>query len=243
MTNSSPPSENQLVPVQRTSRGAISKYSPEVWATAQDMVENHPEVTLTEIALRCRMPITTLESKASRSGWLNKRDVSKVRKADESLKKIVREVAFQINDLHAHVIAMIEALQYSHRIKIVRDDDGKMHYVNFDDFPDRPENWDKLKEKDKEAYRRFIPPVRLKAFLEQLHLVLQRQTTTIDFVTKMTKAALPKVDPEIVKLDTRTSEENDLIDNTGIFKIGPKKRDLEADVDELVNKLEGLKDE
>lgn len=241
MTESSPPKENQIV-VQKRSIGAVSKYSPELWAQAQDLVENHPEYSLTEIAKKIKIPVTTLESKASRAGWLNKRDLSKVRKADESLKKIVREIAFQINDLHAHVIAMIEALQYSHRIKIVRDDDGKMHYINFDDFPDRPINWEELNEREKEAYRRFIPPTRLKAFNEQLHMILQRQQTTIDFTTKITKAALPKVDPDIVDFASRPAEEDDMIDGTGIFKTDHKKENIEANLDKMLDNLEG-KDE
>lgn len=238
MTEISLNPENKIVAVQKRSIGAVSKYTPEVWSQAQDLIENHPEKSITEIAALIKMPITTLESKASRAGWLNKRDLSKVRKADESLKKIVREVAFQINDLHAHVIAMIEAIQYSHRIKIVRDDDGKMHYINFDDFPDRPVNWEELEEKQKEAYRRFIPPGRLKNFLEQLHMILQRQTTTIDFVTKMTKAALPKVDPEIVNMGSRTSEENDMLDGTGIFEAA-KKEVKENVLDSLMEELKG----
>jgi len=237
----SPQNSNQIVPIQRTSRGAISKYAPEVWGKAQNLVENHPEVSLTEIAKICGMPITTLESKASRAGWLNKRDLSKVRKSDENLKKIVREVAFQINDLHAHVIAMIEALQYSHRIKIVRDDDGKMHYINFDDFPDRPENWAKLSDKKKEAYRRHIPPVRLKAFLEQMHMVLQRSASTLDFVQKNSKAALPKIDPEIVMLGSRTSEEDDIIDGTGIFEV--KQEKVKEDIEKIMDELKGKENE
>jgi hypothetical protein len=204
------------------------------------LVENHPEMSLREIATVICVPVTTLESKASRAGWLNKRDLSKVRKADESLKKITREIAFQINDLHAHVIAMIEAIQYSYRIKIVRDDDGKMHYVNFDDFPDRPVNWEELSEKEKEGYRRFIPPVRLKAFQEQLHMILQRQQATIDFTAKITKAALPKVDPDIVNFMSRPAEENDMIDGTGIFKtVEVKKEDISTQVDDLMEKLKG----
>jgi hypothetical protein len=240
MTETSPIPQNQLAVSQKRSQGSVSKYSIETWATAEDLVENHPEKTLTEIAVQLKMPLTTLESKSSRAGWLNKRDISKVRKADESLKKIVREVAFQINDLHSHVIAMIEALQYSHRIKIVRDDDGKMHQINFDDYPDRPVNWEELSEEKKEAYRRFIPPARLKAFHEQLHMVLQRQQATIDFTSRMTKAALPKIDPNIVNFISRPAEENDLIDNTDIFKIVPKKEDnLEDSVTKMLDELKG----
>jgi hypothetical protein len=231
------PSNSEIEVVPKRKPGALSKYAPEVWTEAQDLIENHPETSLSAIAKKFEMPITTLESKALRSGWLNKRDLSKVRKADESLKKIVREVAFQINDLHAHVIAMLEAVQYSFRIKIVRDDDGTMHYLNFDDFPDRPANWEELTAKQKDAYRRYIPPPRLKSFLEQVHYILQRQTTTIDFVTKMTKAALPKIDPEIVNLSTRPAEDNKFVDNTGIFETTPK-QEIQKNLDELIETTE-----
>ena len=225
------------MPVPKRKAGAVSKYAPEIWTKAQDLVENKPDLSLSKIAEKFGMPITTLESRAIRHGWLNKRDLSKVRKADESLKKIVREVAFQINDLHAHVIAMLEAVQYSYRIKIFRDEDGKMHYVNFDDFPDRPLDWDVLKEEEKEAFRRYIPPPRLKAFLEQVHSILQRQTNTVDMVTKMTKAALPKVDPDIIDMTSRVSEENDLIDNTGIFKVEPKE-EIKQELDKMIENIE-----
>lgn len=235
MTDSLNSSQIEVSPKRKP--GALSKYAPEVWTEVQDLVENHPERSMSEIAKKFEMPITTLESKALRSGWLNKRDLSKVRKADESLKKIVREVAFQINDLHAHVIAMLEAVQYSFRIKIVRDDDGTMHYVNFDDFPDRPADWEELTVKQKEAYRRYIPPPRLNAFLAQVHFILQRQTSTIDFVTKMTKAALPKIDPDIVNLSTRPAEDNRFVDNTGIFKT-VNKEEIKKELDELVESIE-----
>src|ERR1035438_1207796 len=146
-------SQTNIEPLPKRKQGAVSKYSPEVWAEAQNLVESHPELSLIEISKKFSMPITTLESKATRNGWLNKRDLSKVHKADESLKKIVREVAFQINDLHGHVLAMLEAVQYSFRIQIVRDDDGSIHYRNFEDFPDRPLDWEELSAKKKEAYK------------------------------------------------------------------------------------------
>lgn len=223
--------------IPRKKPGKVSKYFPETWKEAQDLVENHPELTMTAIAVKFSMPVTTLESMASRSGWLNKRDLSKVRKADESLKKIVREVAYQINDLHGHVLAGIEAIQYSFRIKIIRDEDGTMHYINFEDFPDKPLDWEDLTEKEQKAYIKYIPPPRLKAFLEQLNYILQRQTSTLDFVAKMTKAALPKVDPDIINLTPRVAESNKFTDNTGMFKAAPKE-DLEKDLDKLVNKIE-----
>ncbi len=232
------PENSQLTVQPKKSQGLVSKYAPEVWTKAQDLVENRPDISISDIARKVGMPITTLESKASRNGWLNKRDLSKVRKADESLKKITREIAFQINDLHSHAIAMLEAAQYSFRIKITRDKDGKMHYVNFDDFPDRPLDWETLSEDAKEAYRRYIPPPRLKAFHEQIHFILEREKDTIEFVTKMTKASLPKIDPDIIDMTSRASEENDILDNTGIFKAGPKADTDTTNVDELIEKLE-----
>lgn len=221
-------------------KGFATKYDPAVWDKAQVLVEEHPELSMSAIARQLDMPITTLESKAIRSGWFNKRDLAKAKKADYNLKRVTRELATQLNDLHGHSMALIEALQYSHRIKIVRDDDGQIHYRNFDDYPDRPVNWDTLSEEEKESFRRHISPVRLKQFTDQLQLAMSNQKETMEFVAKMTKASLPKVDPELLDISERVSQE-EILDAPSIFKtFTPSDK---SELDKLREELEGKKDE
>jgi ribosomal protein S25 len=190
--------------------------SEELWARIQNDVENKPEVSLAEIAKQYNVPVTTLTSRATRNNWLEKRDLANLRKAETNIKRFIREVALQVNDLHQHASAMIEALQYSHRIKIVKDDNGALHYVNFEDWPDKPANWDELDDVEKNAYRRYISPPRLKSFMADLLQVTAMKSNTINFVTKVTKAALPKVDPSYIDILRRDGDDV-IMDKSNIF--------------------------
>jgi len=237
MTTSPQPIESNqsLTTVKKPGRPTV--YSKEVWVQAQNLVENHPEKSIAEIALELKMPLSTLESKARRDGWLNRRDLTKVRVADQTLNRITREIAFQINDMYQHTAAAIEALQYSHRIRMWKDEEGNIHYTNFDDWPDRPYNWDDLPEEEKEAHRRFISPVRLKNFLDELNNILNNKKNILDFIAKITKASLPKVDPDIINITRRESEE-EKDHNSKIFRPEPKEG-LDEIKKQLDNTLEG----
>lgn len=221
MTTSQQPTESNqnLVVVKKPGRPTV--YSEDVWSKAADLVENHPEQSLAEIAAELKMPLSTLESKSRRAGWLNKRDLTKVRVADRTLNRITREIAFQVNDMYQHTSAAVEALQYSHRIRMWKDEEGNIHYTNFDDWPDRPYNWDAISEEEKEAHRRFISPIRLKNFLDELNSILNNKRNILDFITRITKASLPKVDPDIINITRRESEE-DKVHNTNIFQQEPR---------------------
>lgn len=239
MTNSPPPPElNQsLVIVKKPGRPTV--YSKEIWEQARDLVENHPEKSIAEVAIELKMPLSTLESKARRDGWLNKRDLTKVRVADHTLNRITREIAFQVNDMYQHTSAAIEALQYSHRIRMWKDEEGNIHYTNFDDWPDRPYNWDLLSEEEKESHRRFISPVRLKNFLDELGGILNNKRNILDFITRMTKASLPKVDPDIINITRRESEE-EKVHTSNIFRPEPRE-ELDGIKEQLDNTNEGEK--
>ena len=220
--------------------GRPSLYDKKVWEIAEDLVENHPEKSLFDISIELKMPLSTLESKAKRGGWLDRRDKTKVRVADQTLNRVTREVAFQLNDMYQHTSAMVEALQYSHRIRMWKDESGNIHYYNFDDWPDRPSNWDSLSEEEKDSYRRFITPVRLRNFLGELDTILGKKRDILDFIAKVTKATLPKVDPDIINL-TRREVEEDKVHNTKIFKYEPKE-DLDK-IKDLLDNNEGVENE
>jgi hypothetical protein len=216
-----PESEKPLVSLEVKKAGRPSIYPKETWDIVKDLVENHPEKSLVEIAKEVGMPLSTLESKSGRDGWLNRRDITKVRVAEQKLSRITREIAFQLNDMYQHTSAMIEALQYSHRIRMWKDDEGNIHYSNFDDWPDRPSNWGNMSDEEKDSYRRFISPVRLRNFLSELDSIFGKKRDILDFIAKITKPTLPKADPDIISI-TRREVDEEKIHNTKIFEYKPK---------------------
>jgi hypothetical protein len=228
---------DQSIEIKKPGRPTI--YSKEVWDKARDLVENNPEKSLAEIAGEIQIPVSTLESKARRDGWLNHRDLTKVRVAALTLNRITREIAFQVNDMYQHTAAALEALQYSHRIRVWKDEEGNIHYTNFDDWPDRPYNWDTLSEEDRESHRRYISPVRLKNFMEEINNIITNKKNILDFITKVTKAALPKVDPDIINITRRESEEEKVHD-TKIFRVETATT-LDGIAEQLDNTNEGDK--
>jgi hypothetical protein len=237
LTNQQPESEKSSTSLEVKQAGRPSIYTPELWNKAEDLIENHPEKSLAEVAKELEMPFSTLESKARRAGWLDRRNKSKITVAEKNLSRITREIAFQLNDMYQHTSAMVEALQYSHRIRMWKDEDGNIHYYNFDDWPDRPSDWDTISEEEKDGYRRFITPVRLRNFLGELDNILGKKRDILDFIAKVTKATLPKVDPDIINL-TRREVEEDKVHNTKIFKYEPKE-----DLDKIKEQLDNNEEE
>lgn len=182
-----------------------SSYTEKQWEEARELIVSKPEVPLKEISRVVHIPLSILESRAVKQGWMTKRDMEGSKKNVEDLNRIIGEVALQINDLHQHVSALMESLQYSHKIKIERDTEGNVHYKNFGDFPDRPtqKEWDEMDDEKKEAVLRYISPSRLARFMSDLMMVLNIKNSNLNFISKMTKGGLPKVDPSILDLSRR----------------------------------------
>jgi len=205
---------NEIIKIGKP--GPKSKYTEEAWGLAKNLVEN-TEVSLREISEKTGIPISTIESRSSRYGWLSKRDITSSRRSEESLKRVTREISYQVGDLYQHSFAMLEAIQYSHRIKIERTLDGDLKYRNFEDWPDKPENWDDLTDDEKEAHRCYISVPRLRLFLEDLEKVTELKKSLLDFTAKISKGTLPKLDVEAIDLSRRDGEEM-LLETGHIFE-------------------------
>ena len=216
-----------------------NKYSDEQWAAAKELVEEHPEISIVDIAKQLNMPVTTLQSRASRNNWFIKRDIKDNKVAEQVLNGVVRTIAFQINDMYQHAQALLESLQYTHRIKVTRDDEGNIHYMNFEDWPDKPENWIELSEEEKAGHLRYISPPRFRLFMSDLLQVTSLKSTTIEFIAKSAKASLPKLDPRTIDISRRDAED-EVIDGTSIF--APAKKTTETQ-DTIAKLTDMLKDE
>lgn len=214
-----------------------NKYSDELWAQAKELVETRPDLSIVEIAKQLDMPVTTLQSRASRNNWFVKRDIADNRKAEEILNGVVRSIAFQINDMHQHAQALLEALQYTHRIKIMRDSEGNIHYVNFEDWPDKPENWNELSEQQKEGHLKYISPPRFKLFLNDLMQVTSLKSSAIEFISKTAKASLPKLDPRTIDISRRDAEEP-VVDGTDIFTV--KEKGVKTEAQKTIEKISAM---
>lgn len=235
--------EEGLSKVSQVSRTLIkNKYSEELWARAKELVEEHPEISIVDIAKQLNMPVTTLQSRASRNNWFIKRDIRDNRIAEQVLNGVVRNIAYQINDMYQHAQALLETLQYTHRIKITRDEEGNIHYRNFEDWPDKPEEWIELSEEEKEGHLKYISPPRFKLFMGDLLQVTSLKSTTIDFIAKSAKAALPKIDPSTIDISRRDGEE-EIVDGTTIFTSKKKgDKDTQDAISKIADMLKGDED-
>jgi hypothetical protein len=226
----------ELTKVSSASRTIIkNKYSEELWARARELVEEHPEITIVDIAKQLDMPVTTLQSRASRNNWFIKRDINDNRATEQVLNGVVRNIAYQINDMYQHAQALLETLQYTHRIKITRDEEGNIHYRNFEDWPDKPEEWIELSEEEKEGHLKYISPPRFKLFIGDLLQVTSLKSSTIEFIAKSAKASLPKLDPSTIEISRRDGEE-EMTDGTNIFS-GKKKPKGDKDTQDAISKI------
>lgn len=230
--------KNELAKPVGLGRISQSKYSEEAWILAKQLVEN-TNVSLREISEKTGIPISTIESRASRYGWFSSRDVAISRRAEESLKRVIREISYQVGDLYQHSFAMLEAIQYSHRIKIERTLEGDLHYRNFEDWPDKPPNWEDLDEDEREAHRRYISVPRLRLFLEDLEKVTELKISLLDFTAKVSKGTLPKLDVESIDLSRRDGEDAVVERGTVFFskKDSPTKTTPRAKLEDMVDQL------
>lgn len=179
---------------------ATSGISVHVWETVRDFIINKPEVSLEDISKATGIPVKTIEAHALQSGWLTKKDLLAAARNQQELNRIMLEVAEQITEANEHAAAFLEALQYSHRIKIVKNPDGSISYRNFEEYPGRPDGWESLDETQREALRCYIAPARLSKFWTDILTVLNFKQGIISFVSKMSKASLPKMDVSALKL-------------------------------------------
>jgi len=193
---------------KKTKVVTYTRYSDKIWDRAKYLVLN-TDRKLRDIAAELIISEATLIQKAYRQGWMSKRDKNEIVNAEENLARVIKEVAYQINDFNEHSGAMIEAIQYSHRIKIIRDDEGRIRYRNFNDWPDKPSaaKWAKMSADDKQAHIMYIRPARLTQFLDEMERVTNLKQNTLLFVTKMTKGSLPKIDPGVLDISRRDTDD------------------------------------
>jgi hypothetical protein len=185
----------------------MNLHSLEVWEKAQELVINRPDLSLSEIGRQTGISQQNLHKRATRKGWLQLREMNDTTKAGERLHTIIKDVALQVNDLHEHAAAMVEALQNSYSIKIVRDKDGHMHYQNMlPSWPKMPKNFDSMTEEEKVFAINQIDSDRFSSFLKDLMNILNVKTNNIMFITKMIKNALPKIDPFSLDIGRRDAD-------------------------------------
>ena len=111
------------------SRGVPSKFPLEKWTQAQGMfADTDHKYSIKEISDITEIPYDTLYAYAKRKGWLALLDTAAVRRSSMKLGQIIREIAGQSTDVHEHTIAMVEALQNSFKIMIVRDNENHLHH-------------------------------------------------------------------------------------------------------------------
>lgn len=197
-----------------------STYTDEQWEQARELITTKPETQLSDIAATVGIPLIILENRAVKQNWLAARDYQDAKLSTRNLNRVIGEVALQLNDVHQHTAALLEAIQYSHRIKIDQDSEGRIHYKNFEEFPGKPSQdiWDNFSEEQKEAALRYISPSRLARFMADLMTVLNLKNNNINFITKMIKGGLPKVDPNILDLSRRDSD-SQVMDGIPIFNL------------------------
>jgi hypothetical protein len=189
----------------------MGNYTEEQWSQAQDMIINQPTMPISKIALATGINFNALYSKAKGRNWLAARDLNDHRKASERLLEVVRDITGQITDVHEHTIAMVEALQNTYRIEIYKDAGGHIHYRNMmPQWPGIPPNFDQLTNEAKAVSIQTIDLSRMQSFFADLMSILDLKTRNIEFVTKILKGALPKMD--IYELDLSRRAADDTID-------------------------------
>ena len=230
---------------------AISKVpsaSVEVWDTVRDLIINKTDISIADISKATGISVKAIEAQAVQAGWITKRDLGKIVKTQNELNRVMVEIAGQLNDANEHAAAFIEAIQYSHRIKITKNADGTLSYRNFEEYPDRPTNWTTLNEDQREALRRYIAPSRLSRFWSDILTVLNFKQGIINFVSKMSKASLPKMDVSTVTLSNRGTDKaiDDSIEIASIISgdgTSTGSSDLQKMIDSLNAQNESKEDE
>lgn len=184
------------------------------WKEAKELITKSDK-SVKEISEITGIPVTTIEAKATKLTWFNKRDKAGIEEVNENLHRVIQQVGFQVNDLHQHTVALTEALLKAYEIDIIRDNAGNIHYRNADNSGDKPPVtvWNTLSEEQKEAWYHAIAPMKFSKFIEELFKVQEMKMTNIEFITKMIKGSLPKIDPFVLDIGRRDSV-IDVIDDT-----------------------------
>jgi len=181
-------------------------YTQEQWDQAQDLILN-TTLPITEIAERTNIKYHALYTKAKSKRWLNARDLNDNNRAADRLVDIVRDITGQVTDINEHALAMIEALQNSYRIIIVRDQFGHLHYQNMRPvWPGMPDNFEHLTEEAQQVQLRTIEPSRLQSFLSDIMSVLELKMSNVEFITKHFKGTLPKLDIFALDITRRAAD-------------------------------------
>lgn len=187
--------------------GSISKYSIDKWEKAQELLTTRQDLTIDQIATMVEIPAATLYNSARRKGWIALRDLSDIRKSSARLSEIIKDIAGQTTDVHEHTIAMVEALQNSFQIQIVRDNEGHIHYQNMPPlWPNKPVNFDQMSIEDQQKALLTIETPRLESFITDLIGVIRVKMENMTFVTKMIKGSMPKIDPMTLDLSRRIGD-------------------------------------
>jgi hypothetical protein len=212
--------------------------SVDVWDTVKDLIINNKDVSILDISKATGISTKAIEAQAIQAGWIVKRDLNRIAKTQKELNRVMVEISTQLNDAHNHASAFIEAIQYSHRIKIVRNNDGTLSYRNFEEYPDRPTNWSLLNEDQREALRKYIPPSRLSRFWSDILTVLNFKHGIINFISKMSKASLPKMDVDTITMSNagNSTPVDDSIEINDIL-LDSDKAGTASDLQKMINSL------
>lgn len=212
--------------------------SVDVWDTVRDLIINSTDVSIADISKATGISVKAIEAQALQAGWITKRDLGKIARVQNELSRVMVEISSQLNDANSHAAAFIEAIQYSHRIKIVKNNDGTMSYRNFEEYPDRPPNWASMTEDQREALRRYIPPSRLSRFWSDILTVLNFKQGIINFISKMSKASLPKMDVSTITLSNVGTDTpiDDSVEINDIL-VDKDKNDVASDLQKMISSL------
>lgn len=189
--------------------------SEDTWKKAEHLFKYSVTMTLSQISKETGITEEAIEERARARGWTLQRTLDTVKNVNKNLQKVTTAIAGQISELDGHSMAMLKAVQYSHRIKITKDSTGELCYMNFPDWVDRPHDFNEKSKEEQEALLLTISPARLEAFFRALAQIFNLKLSLVKFVASMVKADFPKIDPSTVNIN-RTSG-GDVMNETPIF--------------------------
>mgnify|MGYP003423793213 CR=1 FL=1 len=189
--------------------------SEESWKKAEYLFKYNVTMTVSQIAKETGILESAIEERAKARGWTLQRTFDTVKTINANLQKVTKAIAGQINELNGHSVAMLKAVQYSHRIRITKDAEGELCYMNFPDWVDRPPDFDKKSKEEQEALLLTISPARLEAFFRALGQIFNLKLSLVRFIASMVKADFPKIDPSAININRNSDV--DIINDTPIF--------------------------
>lgn len=175
--------------------------SEDNWKKAEYLFKYNVTMTLSQISKETGISEFDIEERAKARGWTLQRTLDTVKNTNQNLQKVTKAIAGQISELDGHSMAMLKAVQYSHRIKITKDVNGELCYMNFPDWVDRPVDFNEKSKEEQEALLLTISPSRLEAFFRALAQIFNLKLSLVRFVASMVKADFPKIDPSTVNIN------------------------------------------